>query len=164
VIWCQRYDGGRSWYTALGHTEASFGEAAFLQQVLGGLETTAGVTPSETCGVEEAGDAELRLSVKPKRAAVKPGKRATFRATVRNVGESDAEDVQLCAKAPRKHATVVGKKCVSYKSLAGAAKNARFSVKAKRKAAGKKLRIVFTAKSPEAENVKTTATLKVKKR
>jgi len=51
LTWCQRYDGGRSWYTAMGHTEESFTEARFLEQVLGGLETTAGVTVSAACGV-----------------------------------------------------------------------------------------------------------------
>jgi PKD repeat protein len=51
VTWCQRYDGGRSWYTAMGHTEASYLEAEFLRQVLGGIETTAGAEPSASCGV-----------------------------------------------------------------------------------------------------------------
>ena len=27
ISWCQRYDGGRSWYTGIGHTQASFAEA-----------------------------------------------------------------------------------------------------------------------------------------
>ena len=27
ISWCQKYDGGRSWYTGLGHTQASFSEA-----------------------------------------------------------------------------------------------------------------------------------------
>jgi PKD repeat protein len=54
VTWCQRYDGGRSWYTAMGHTEASYAEPEFLRQVLGGLETTAGVKQSETCGAWDA--------------------------------------------------------------------------------------------------------------
>jgi cytochrome c len=51
VTWCQRYDGGRSWYTAMGHTEESFVEANFLHQVLGGIETTAGAKPSASCGI-----------------------------------------------------------------------------------------------------------------
>jgi type 1 glutamine amidotransferase len=51
VTWCQRYDGGRSWYTAMGHTEESFTEANFLQQLLGGIETTAGAKPSAECGI-----------------------------------------------------------------------------------------------------------------
>ena len=28
IAWCQDYDGGRSWYTGLGHTDASFAEPA----------------------------------------------------------------------------------------------------------------------------------------
>jgi len=50
ITWCQRFDGGRSWYTGMGHTAESFSEEHFLTQLLGGLETTAGVTPSEPCG------------------------------------------------------------------------------------------------------------------
>ena len=57
IIWCQLYDGGRSWYTGMGHTQASFSEPEFLQQLLGGLETTAGVTPNDECGVPEANTA-----------------------------------------------------------------------------------------------------------
>ena len=26
IAWCQPYDGGRSWYTGMGHTAASFSE------------------------------------------------------------------------------------------------------------------------------------------
>ena len=55
VTWCQRYDGGRSWYTAMGHVEESYVEAEFMAQVLGGLETTAGVAVSATCGVRTSG-------------------------------------------------------------------------------------------------------------
>ncbi|WP_436499837.1 ThuA domain-containing protein [Actinokineospora sp. HUAS TT18] len=42
ISWCQNYDGGRSWYTGLGHTEASFTEPQFLQHLLGGIKTAAG--------------------------------------------------------------------------------------------------------------------------
>jgi PKD repeat protein/glucose/arabinose dehydrogenase/plastocyanin len=56
ITWCQRYEGGRSWYTGMGHTIESFSEENFLTQVLGGLETTAGVTPSEECGVAPGAD------------------------------------------------------------------------------------------------------------
>ena len=31
ISWCQRYDGGRSWYTGMGHTQASFAEARLPQ-------------------------------------------------------------------------------------------------------------------------------------
>ena len=40
--WCHDFDGGRAWYTGLGHTIASFSEANFLHLVLGGIQTAAG--------------------------------------------------------------------------------------------------------------------------
>jgi len=50
ISWCQRFDGGRSWYTALGHTEASYLEPEFLRHILGGIEVAAGVATSKACG------------------------------------------------------------------------------------------------------------------
>ena len=44
VTWCRYYDGGRSWVTTLGHTEASFVEPLFLNHLLGGIEWAAGVS------------------------------------------------------------------------------------------------------------------------
>ena len=43
IAWCQDYDGGRSWYTGMGHTEASFTDPLFLGHILGGIKTAAGV-------------------------------------------------------------------------------------------------------------------------
>ncbi|MET0637484.1 MAG: ThuA domain-containing protein [Chitinophagaceae bacterium] len=37
IAWWHNYDGGRAWYTGLGHTEASYTEAPFLQHLLGGI-------------------------------------------------------------------------------------------------------------------------------
>ena len=50
VAWCSQFDGGRVWYTALGHTAESFGtgEGNIRSHLLGGLRTAAGV-PSD-CG------------------------------------------------------------------------------------------------------------------
>jgi len=45
VAWCKRMGKGRIWYTALGHTEASFTEALFLKHLLGGIQLAAGVKP-----------------------------------------------------------------------------------------------------------------------
>ena len=42
VAWCSDFDGGRSWYTAMGHTAASFSDPDFLDHLLGGLQTAAG--------------------------------------------------------------------------------------------------------------------------
>ena len=47
IAWCQEYDGGRSWYTGMGHTEASFAEPKFLGHILGGIKTAAGVMPAD---------------------------------------------------------------------------------------------------------------------
>ncbi len=42
LAWCHEYQGGRSFYTALGHTEASWTEDAFLTHVEQGLLWSAG--------------------------------------------------------------------------------------------------------------------------
>ena len=42
VMWCKDYRGGRSFYTALGNTAASFGESAMRSHLGGALEWTAG--------------------------------------------------------------------------------------------------------------------------
>jgi len=47
VAWCRRMAKGRIWYTALGHTEASFSEPLFLKHLLGGIEVAAGVKPAK---------------------------------------------------------------------------------------------------------------------
>lgn len=49
ISWCQNFDGGRSWYTGLGHTIESYSEPEFVDHVLGGIETAAGVVASD-CG------------------------------------------------------------------------------------------------------------------
>ena len=68
VTWCQRFDGGRSWYTAMGHVEESYVEDEFRAQVLGGLETTAGVAVSATCGERTSGPGapSVQASADPK--------------------------------------------------------------------------------------------------
>jgi PKD repeat protein len=55
ISWCQRYDGGRSWYTGMGHTDASFTEELYLKHILGGIEISAGAAESEECGETSGG-------------------------------------------------------------------------------------------------------------
>jgi PKD repeat protein len=55
ISWCHRYEGGRSWYTGMGHTNESFAEANYLKHILGGIEVSAGVAPSEECGATVEG-------------------------------------------------------------------------------------------------------------
>jgi type 1 glutamine amidotransferase len=42
IAWQHRYDGGRSWYTAGGHTIGSYSEPLFLRHLLGGILWAAG--------------------------------------------------------------------------------------------------------------------------
>ena len=42
IAWYHEYDGGRAWYTALGHTSASYYESLFLAHIWGGIEYAAG--------------------------------------------------------------------------------------------------------------------------
>ena len=43
IAWYHEFDNGRSFYTALGHTEASYSEPLFRQHLLGGILYAAGV-------------------------------------------------------------------------------------------------------------------------
>ena len=43
IAWYHEYEGGRSWYTALGHTAESYEEPEFLDHLLGGIQWAAGV-------------------------------------------------------------------------------------------------------------------------
>ncbi|MGO4540124.1 ThuA domain-containing protein [Paenibacillus sp. 2TAB19] len=47
VAWCQNYDGGRSWYTGLGHTKESYTSEPFLQHLLGGISWAAGAAEGD---------------------------------------------------------------------------------------------------------------------
>ncbi len=42
IAWYHDYDGGRAWYTGMGHTEESYSEPLFLAHLLGGIEYAAG--------------------------------------------------------------------------------------------------------------------------
>jgi type 1 glutamine amidotransferase len=52
ISWCQPYDGGRSFYTALGHKGVYWTEPLLLRHVLGGIEMAAGVAKFN-CGSED---------------------------------------------------------------------------------------------------------------
>jgi len=45
VSWCHYYDGGRAWLTSLGHSEELFEDAAFMQHIVGGIESAMGAKP-----------------------------------------------------------------------------------------------------------------------
>jgi type 1 glutamine amidotransferase len=51
ISWYHEYDGGRAWYTALGHTSSGFADPPFRAHLLGGIRWAAGAatpTPTET--------------------------------------------------------------------------------------------------------------------
>jgi glucose/arabinose dehydrogenase/type 1 glutamine amidotransferase len=54
IAWCHHYDGGRAFYTGLGHTRESFAEPAFLEHLRGGIEWAMG-----TARDEGEGDADV---------------------------------------------------------------------------------------------------------
>ncbi len=47
ISWVQEYQGGRSFYTALGHTAASYSDPLYRQHLLGGIEWAAGEAPGD---------------------------------------------------------------------------------------------------------------------
>jgi type 1 glutamine amidotransferase len=45
IAWCHEFDGGRAWYTALGHRQELYQDPLFTQHLLGGIRWAAGVVP-----------------------------------------------------------------------------------------------------------------------
>jgi type 1 glutamine amidotransferase len=45
ISWCHAYEGGRAWYTAMGHTTETYQDPLFLSHLLGGIRWAAGTTP-----------------------------------------------------------------------------------------------------------------------
>lgn len=41
-VWCHEFDGGRQWYTTLGHDSATYTNPTFQKHLLGGIEWAAG--------------------------------------------------------------------------------------------------------------------------
>jgi type 1 glutamine amidotransferase len=51
ISWCKAFDGGRSFYTGLGHTQATYAEANFRAHLLGGIRYASGRSKAD-CRVE----------------------------------------------------------------------------------------------------------------
>lgn len=52
ISWCQDYDGGRSWYTGMGHTKESYADPRYAGHVLGGILTASGRRGAD-CGATD---------------------------------------------------------------------------------------------------------------
>lgn len=61
IAWCQNFDGGRSWYSGGGHTNASFTEPDFLEHLLGGIQTAAGVVDNDCSATQTASYEQVTL-------------------------------------------------------------------------------------------------------
>jgi hypothetical protein len=67
VAWYHEFEGGRSWYTALGHTPESFAEPLFLFHLLGGIQYAAGragLPPAEATVLFDGKDASAWVDAK----------------------------------------------------------------------------------------------------
>jgi len=53
MAWYHEYDGGRAFYTELGHTDESFADPLYLKHILGGIEYAMGRKPQAKLKVRE---------------------------------------------------------------------------------------------------------------
>ena len=51
IVWCHEYDGGKAFYTGMGHTEASYDEPEFRAHLLGGIQQVSGLAKFN-CGTD----------------------------------------------------------------------------------------------------------------
>jgi cytochrome c len=118
ISWCHRFDGGRSFYTGLGHTQASYSEAGFLSHILAGIEMTAGVTPNASCGVSPdsvdvpvtvggsvPGVLALSLATPPSLGVLEPAVARDYTASVAGTVTSTNASAALSVKDPSATAT-----------------------------------------------------------
>ena len=83
MSWYHDFDGGRAWYTNMGHTEATYSEPLFLRHLLGGLKYAMGNGPVDFARArpEENRFTRIVLAEKldePIELAVLPGDRVLF--------------------------------------------------------------------------------------
>jgi len=83
MSWYHDFDGGRAWYTNMGHTEATFSEPLFLKHLLGGLRYAIGTGKVDFSRArpEENRFTKVVLAEKldePVELAVLPGERVLF--------------------------------------------------------------------------------------
>jgi cytochrome c len=50
IAWCSNFDGGRAFYTAIGHMASHYQDELYLGHILGGIEWAAGVAPGKPNG------------------------------------------------------------------------------------------------------------------
>jgi cytochrome c len=81
IAWYHDFDGGRAWYTGLGHTRASYTEPLFLSHLLGGIQYAAGQIPADGGATIDANFAQEVLETEvtnPMELEVAPDGRVFF--------------------------------------------------------------------------------------
>ncbi|MEV4631291.1 ThuA domain-containing protein [Micromonospora sp. NPDC049523] len=62
ISWCQNYGGGRSWYTGMGHTDASYADANFRKHLLGGILGASGTVATDCGGTVNSNFQQVELA------------------------------------------------------------------------------------------------------
>jgi cytochrome c len=65
IAWCQTYEGGRSFYTGGGHTQASYGEPAFQKHLLGAIRWAAGDIDGDCRATQDGSYQKVTLNDEP---------------------------------------------------------------------------------------------------
>lgn len=81
IAWAHAYDGGRAWYTALGHPVEAYSEPAFLQHLLGGILWAAGAAEGDAGATATGSFEKVTLTTDttdPMELAVAPDGRVFF--------------------------------------------------------------------------------------
>jgi hypothetical protein len=65
LAWYHGHDGGRAFYTALGHTQESWSEPAFLEHVTGAIEWAAGASGRHSCSRNSTASPQRTLGSPP---------------------------------------------------------------------------------------------------
>ncbi len=81
IAWYHDFDGGRAWYTGLGHTSSTYSEPNFRDHLLGGIFYAAGQVPTEGGATIEANYQKVELygdSTDPLSLEVAPDGRVFF--------------------------------------------------------------------------------------
>jgi hypothetical protein len=102
--------------------------------------------------------------VRPATNRVRAGEFVRYRVRVRNRGDAAANRVRVCLPRPDPtQLRVKGKRCRSVGALeAGTGTREVFRVRATRQASGSRLVLRFVARSPNADNVRATAAIRVR--
>jgi plastocyanin len=109
--------------------------------------------------------AALATTVKPKNKRTKVGRKVAFRVQLANTGELAATDPKVCLKAPRNRVKLTNGRCWTLSELAGGEqRSTRFELKAKKRAAGKRVKVKFVTSAEGIKRQVQSATLRVAKK